>query len=185
MTELIHPSGRKTDIVNTNRLIRTYDGCESGKTGFTNDAGYCLSASAKRGDMRLIGVVIGAKDSKTRFNEMANLFDYGFENYENKIIVNKEDPLYEIDVKNGLVDKVSLYSRDNFVKFLEKNEDFKYSLDYRVNNNKAPFKAGEKIGTLYVLDKNNIVVFEGDLIAKEEINEIRIKDILKMIYSKM
>ena len=89
MTELIHPSKRKTDIVNTNRLIRTYEGCDSGKTGFTSEAGFCLSASATRGGMRLIGVVIGADSSKTRFNEMANMFNYGFASYENKVIIEK------------------------------------------------------------------------------------------------
>ena len=75
MDELIHPSGRKTELVNTNRLVRYYEGCEGGKTGSTNEAGCCLSASAKRGGMRLISVIIGANNSQTRFNECSKLFN--------------------------------------------------------------------------------------------------------------
>jgi len=182
MTELIHPSGRKTDIVNTNRLIKTYEGCDSGKTGFTNDAGFCLAASATRGDMKLIGVVIGAQDSKTRFNEMANMFNYGFKNYENKVIIESDLPFLETDVSNSIIDFVKLYPEKDCVKFLKKGEEFKYSIDYKVNKLKAPIKANDKVGTLYVLDKNNMVVFEESLIVKEDVKEIKIKDILQKIY---
>lgn len=182
MTELVHPSGRKTDIVNTNRLIRTYEGCDSGKTGFTNDAGFCLAASATRGDMRLIGVVIGAQDSKTRFNEMANMFNHGFKNYENKVIVESDLPILESDVSNANIDFVKIYSENDCVKFLKKGEEFKFTLDYKVDKIKAPVKANDKVGTLYVLDQNNIVVFEENLIVKEDIEEIKIKDILQKIY---
>jgi len=185
MTDFVHPSKRKTNIVNTNRLIKTYEGCDSGKTGFTNDAGFCLSASATRGDMRLVGVIIGADSSKTRFNEMANMFDYGFENYENRTIIKSDNPIYEISLKNSLDKKALVYPENDFVKFLEKGEDFKYSLDYKIDVNKAPIKANEKVGLLYVLDKNNIVVHEEPLIVRDNIDELKIKDILKMIYSEM
>jgi len=185
MTELEHPSKRKTDIVNTNRLIRSYEGCDSGKTGFTSDAGYCLSASATRGDMRLIGVVIGATDSKTRFNEMADMFDYGFNNYENQIVIDKDNAIYEIDIKNSTTNKVSVYPRSNFIKFLKRGEDFKYSLDYKMEKVKAPLKVDQKVGTLYVLDDSNIIVFESDLIIKENVKEITVGDILDKIYNNL
>lgn len=185
MTELKHPSGRKTDIVNTNRLIKSFEGCDSGKTGFTNDAGYCLSASATRGGMRLIGVVIGAHDSKTRFNEMANMFNYGFANYENKLVLSNKNALYETEVKNSLVKSVKVYPEQNFVKFLKKGEDFKYSLDYKLGNVKAPKRAHDEVGTLYVLDQNNMVVFETPLVVKEDLHAIKIKDILEKICQTM
>ena len=70
MDEICHPNNRKTQISNTNKLIRFYEGCEGGKTGYTNEAGHCLVASAKRQNMRLVSVVISAVDSKTRFKEV-------------------------------------------------------------------------------------------------------------------
>lgn len=81
LDELKHPSGRITQLTNTNRLTRLYDGCDGIKTGSTNEAGFCMSASAKRGDMRLIAVVLGAPSSKERFADASALLDHGFANY--------------------------------------------------------------------------------------------------------
>lgn len=81
MEDLVHSDGRVTQLTNTNRLTRLYDGCDGGKTGFTNAAGYCLSATAQRGDMRLIAVVLGAETSTERFDSAAALMDYGFANF--------------------------------------------------------------------------------------------------------
>ncbi len=185
MTELVHPSGRKTDIVNTNRLIRTYEGCDSGKTGFTSDAGYCLSASATRGVMRLIGVVIGEKDSKTRFNEMADMFNYGFSNYENKVVLSKDQPLGEREVVSSKQKVVKFYPEHDLVKFIRKGEDIKYSLEYRFEKLKAPLKSGEVIGKLFVLDDKNIVTDEMPLVVREDVQKIKLKDILVKIFKKI
>ena len=68
MDEMHHSGGRVTQMANTNKLIRNYQGCDSGKTGYTSEAGFCLAASAMRGGMRVVSVVIGAADSKTRFD---------------------------------------------------------------------------------------------------------------------
>jgi D-alanyl-D-alanine carboxypeptidase (penicillin-binding protein 5/6) len=65
-----HPDGRVTEFVNTNKLIRFYKGCDGGKTGFTNEAMFCLSASAERNGMRVISVILGAKDSKTALEKV-------------------------------------------------------------------------------------------------------------------
>ncbi len=69
-------------MVNTNRLIKEYDGANGIKTGFTNEAKHCISASAKRGSLQLIAVVMGVENSKLRFTEAKRLLDYGFANYE-------------------------------------------------------------------------------------------------------
>ena len=82
---VMHPNDRKTEISNTNKLIRFYKGCDSGKTGYTNEAGHCLTASAVRNDMRLVGVVICASNSKERFSDVSNMFNYGFDNFCNKL----------------------------------------------------------------------------------------------------
>ena len=182
LTELVHPSGRKTDLVNTNKLIRSFEGCDSGKTGFTNDAGYCLTASATRGGMRLIGVVVGAEDSKTRFDEVSRLFNYGFNNYENKQIFTMYDKMQEVKVVWGKISEVEVYPENDFVKFLKKGEEFEYKLEIRVDDIKAPKRAGDRVGKLYVLDNNNIVIHEDYLIVNQDVLEIKVCDILKKIY---
>lgn len=185
LTELVHPSGRKTDIVNTNRLIRSFEGCDSGKTGYTKEAGYCLAASATRNDMRLVSVIIGAKTSKDRFNAVAGMFNYGFDNYENKIVLSKEAPIYTASVSNSKTKEIELYVKEDFVKFLKKGEDFAYSLKFDEKKIKAPVKAGEGLGKLYVLDSNNIVIFETDLVSKVDVKKIKIGEILHKIYENL
>ena len=81
MEDLDHGDGRVTQLVNTNKLLKLYDGCDGGKTGSTNEAGYCVSATARRSDMRLIAVVLGAGSGKERFAIARQMFDYGFANY--------------------------------------------------------------------------------------------------------
>ncbi len=186
MTELVHPSGRKTEIVNTNRLVKFYEGCDSGKTGFTNDAGYCLSASATRGDMRVVGVVMGEPDSKTRFAEMSELFNYAFNNYENKVIFKSSKPLYEIEVQKAKQKMVNVFPKEDYVKFLKRGEEFEYSLSYKLKDKlKAPLKSGEEVGTLYVVDSKGIVEKEIPLVVREDVKEIRLGDIFTKIFIKM
>jgi len=81
MDEIDHGDGRITQLTNTNKLTRLYDGCDGGKTGSTDEAGYCISATARRGDMRLIAVVLGADSGSERFDLAADMLDYGFANY--------------------------------------------------------------------------------------------------------
>jgi len=81
LDELQHPDGRVTQLTNTNRLIKLYDGCDGGKTGSTNEAGYCISATAVRDDMRLIAVVLGSSTGKIRFSTAQEILDHGFANY--------------------------------------------------------------------------------------------------------
>ncbi len=185
MTELVHPSGRKTDIVNTNRLIRSYDGCDGGKTGYTKEAQYCLTASATRGDMRLIGVVIGAPTSKDRFNQMSDLFNFGFDNFENKVVISSKTPVCRVKVLRSKIKDVDVYASEDFVKFLKRGEDFKYSIKCETDDIKAAVYSGDKVGKLYVLDQNNLVICESDLVLHEDIAEIKIGEILHNIFEKL
>ena len=184
-TELVHPSGRKTDITNTNRLIKSYEGCDSGKTGYTSQAGYCLVASATRQDMRLVGVVIGANDSKQRFNQMANMFNYGFNNYQNQVVISNDVPLVQVDILNSNKKKVDLYVENDYIKFLNKGEIFEYTLDFKINKIKAPIGEGQECGFVFIIDKNNMVVDQIPLVIKENIKAITLNEILHKIYSEI
>lgn len=176
MDELIHPSGRKTELTNTNRLIRYYQGCDSGKTGSTNEAGCCLGASAKRGDMRLVSVIIGAENSKTRFNESAILLNYGFGNFESKKLVDSSKPISNLSVSKGKLDSVPAYSKENFTAVVKKGESNGYetSIDLKENAT-AAIKKGDKLGQICVLKDGNVIkkidVVSGENVDRQNIIE--------------
>lgn len=182
MDDLIHPSGRKTGLVNTNKLIKTYEGIEGGKTGFTNSARFCLTASASRGNLRLVAVVIGANDSKTRFAEMTKLFNYGFSNFDSKLVANKDVP---VTIANVLKteSKVQVYPQNNVSVLYNKNDEKSFTTDFKLDEIKAPIKENDIVGKLFVFDENNMVVEEIDLIVKETINELTLKDRLRKLVS--
>ncbi len=92
MDSFVHPSGRVTELVNTNRLIKYYDYCKSGKTGFTDEAGYCLSSTASNGNLNLIAVTLKCANPQDRFKESMELYNYGFANFENKKIIDSSIP---------------------------------------------------------------------------------------------
>lgn len=176
MDELVHPSGRVTGLVNTNRLIKYYQGCDGGKTGSTNEAGCCLSASAKRNDMRLISVIIGAENSQTRFNECSKLFNYGFSNYENQSIINAENPVMNLPVNKGKVESVDIYAKDNYSVVTKKGQKSNYEITYE-NPNKinAPTKKDEIVGKA-IISKDGNVIKEIELIVKADIDKLSLKD---------
>lgn len=180
MDEFLHPSGRKTGLVNTNKLIKSYEGIEGGKTGFTNAARFCLTASASRGNMRLVGVVIGASDSKTRFAEMTKLFNYGFANFDSKMMANAEVPI-TIEPVQKTEEKVEIYPKTNLSILVDKNQNKTYSTDHTLEEIKAPIKSGDVVGKLFVFDENNMVVDEVELIVKKDVFEISLKERVKKI----
>ena len=183
MDELIHPSGRKTELVNTNKLTRYYKGCDAGKTGSTSEAGYCLCASAKRDDMRLISVVIGSKTGQDRFNESASLFNYGFANFENKNIISSTTPLGEIEVKRAKINEIEYYAEKPFYGLCKKGETDAFKTEIELDDSiSAPIKAGEKIGTITVI-KDGQVKEEIAIVVKEDVKVLSYGESIKKIAS--
>ncbi len=159
-TDIIsHPKDRITEISNTNKLIRFYEGCDSGKTGYTSEAGHCLVASAKRNDMRLISVVISAPDSKTRFGEVSSMFNYGFANYTNKLVVDKDKPLdLSVEIENGKCDKLEVVAEQSFYLFSLKTQKRSVEIDFEpLSKVKAPIEKGEKVGILQIYEDNKLI----------------------------
>ena len=183
MDELIHPSGRKTELVNTNKLTRYYKGCDAGKTGSTSEAGYCLCASAKRDDMRLISVVIGSKTGQDRFNESASLFNYGFANFENKNIISSTTPLGNIEVKRAKINEIEYYAEKPFYGLCKKGETDAFKTEIELDDYiSAPIKAGEKIGTITVI-KDGQVKEEIAIVVKEDVKVLSYGESIKKIAS--
>lgn len=172
MDELTHPSGRKTELVNTNRLIRYYQGCDGGKTGSTNEAGCCLGASAVRNGMRLISVVVGAPNSQTRFNESATLFNYGFANFEAEKLVDSAVEIANLPVCKGKVENIGVFASDDFSAVVKKGDKSGYDVSVEVEEKiSAPARAGDVIGTATVT-KNGNIVKKIPIVLKEDVKHL-------------
>lgn len=184
MDSLTHPSGRKTELVNTNKLIRYYDGCDSGKTGSTSEAGYCLTSSAIRNNMRLISVVIGAKTGKDRFKETTSLFNYGFANYENKQLVNKNEVVKEVSTRRCKEKIAQVIALEDYFAFDKKGNKSNYNVDIELPNEIGATKAGDIIGKVIISKEGNVLKVI-QLTVKEDIKALSFMDNIKYIISNL
>jgi D-alanyl-D-alanine carboxypeptidase (penicillin-binding protein 5/6) len=168
--KIMHPNNRFTDISNTNKLIRYYNGCDSGKTGYTSEAGHCLAASACRNGVRLISVVISSPDSKTRFFETSTMFNYGFANYVNKLIIDNNKPLdLTVEVEGGKKDSIEVVAEKPFFLFSKKDEKRSVEIDFTpINKIKAPIYKGEVLGQLLIYE-NGIQIDAINVLSNEEV----------------
>jgi D-alanyl-D-alanine carboxypeptidase (penicillin-binding protein 5/6) len=185
MDKFQHPKGRVTEISNTNKLVKFYDGCDGGKTGFTNQAGFCLAATAKRNDMRVISVVIGEKDSKTRFNDVRTTFDYTFANYSSKTAVDSKNPLDEkANVSGGKIKTLSVRALRDSKIFSKRGSDVGYSTQVFVNKDlKAPIRYGDIVGEIIVF-KDGVEIDRVPLVANENVEKATLFDRFKDIANK-
>ncbi len=158
MYDLKHPSGRITGLTNTNKLIRRYQGCLGGKTGFTNEAGHCITVAAKRGDLQPIAVIIGAANSQTRFNESSALLDYACQNFENQLIVDASKPLQTVSLKNAVAEQVDLYAAENYYHLTAKNQSDNLALALEIPDAvAAPLATHMDLGKVMVTDNGKVV----------------------------
>lgn len=151
MDKFAHPEGRYTEITNTNKLVRFYDGCDGGKTGFTNEAGFCLAATAKREQMRVISVVIGEENSATRFQDVRTMFDYAFSNYTATPIVKMDEVLAKnAEVACAKVKSFACMPERDFYALTKRGETANVSYEVIYNRLKAPIAQGETVGELII-----------------------------------
>ena len=178
----IDHKNNSTEITNTNKLVKFYEGCDGGKTGFTNEAGFCLTATAKRGNMRLIAVVIGSPTSKDRFSEVSTMLNYGFNNYVNKAVVDVNSYSNEyVKVKNGQESQVEIVPKNNFYVFSKKGEEDNILLEQNLNKVSAPVKKGQKVGEITVY-KNGVEVGKVDLVSSKDVKKLNyFGNILKIL----
>lgn len=152
----------KTQIVNTNKLLKTYKGITGLKTGTTNDAGCCMAASATRGDMSLVAVVLGCNSGKERFSDAAALLDYGFANFSVTQLKAPDDLPKTIKVDNGMQKNIGIGCDINSSIVLDKNSGSKIVSKIDLPESiEAPVESGQKLGTVtYSLDGNAVKSFE-------------------------
>lgn len=175
------PDGSTTWLVNTNRLVRFYDGVDGLKTGFTTIAGYCLTATAKKNDLRLISVVMGVETTDKRSSDTVNLLDYGFNTYKLKVILTKDQELGKVRIENGKQDYGTVVLMSDATELLKvTEEESEYTFNIKVNKKiKAPVKNGDVIGTVEIIDNEGKIVLESDVTIKENIKKANLWDLFK------
>lgn len=159
-------------LVNTNKLVRFYEGADGLKTGHTDAAKYCLAATAKKNDMRLIAIVLGEEVSKVRNSETMALLDYGFNTYGLQIVKKKNETVKTERVEKASTKKIE-YTPIYDIGVLSKKSDTrkKYSYDIKITKNNLPLIKGEVVGKIKIKDGNN-VVGEGDLTVKKSTKKL-------------
>jgi len=176
---------RKFWLVNTNKLVRFYSGVDGLKTGYTKEAGYCLTATAKRNNMRIIAVVMGEPDSTTRTSEVSSMLDYAFAQYEVESFLSTESVLDKIKITKGEQEYMSVVPLED-VTILNKKVDNKKNATYNIEiyDFKLPINKGQSIGKLsvYVDDKlyREIGVTVGENIKKADIFTLYIRYLKNM-----
>lgn len=178
--EFAHPTGRTTQMTNTNKLSRFYDGCLGGKTGSTNEAKYCLAVGARRADMELVSCVLGADTSPNRFKIASDLLNYGFENYTSQTILsNKDLSNIKIAIK-GKKDVCTLSCEREYTIVAKRDETPNYSLKFNLPNQLKSVNKGKVVGNVEIT-LDGVVQDSINLIANETINEASIWDYFKDI----
>ena len=181
MDELVHQSGRKTELVNTNKLIRYYKGCNGGKTGFTDEAGYCLCASAEKNGFKLICVCLGSKSNQDRFNDCAKLFNYGFANFESKPILKANEAVYSDSIKFAKQEISNFSINRDICITTRKGESSNVEIKYVLSDSlSAPIRKNQICGQVLVI-KNGVVIETLDLLAMEDIEKVNFIDNLHTI----
>ncbi|WP_371877707.1 D-alanyl-D-alanine carboxypeptidase family protein [Paenibacillus plantiphilus] len=147
-------------LVNTNKLVRFYTGADGLKTGFTSEAKFCLTATARRDNLRVIAVVMGEPNTKTRNAEVSQMFDFSFAQYMNHSIFKKGDPMGTVKVEKGIQPELQLTAKHSYSVLLKKGssvKDIRYEL--KLEPLKAPVTVNAPIGKL--------VVYQGDQVLTE------------------
>ena len=162
---------KKFWLVNTNKLVHFYEGADGLKTGHTDNAGYCLAATAKRGDLRLIGIVLGEKDSKIRNSETMSLLDYGFNTVKMNKLLSKDEVVKKITIDKASDSELEVVLCDD-LNILENksSEKINYRFKYHINDINLPLKKGEVIGKVKVY--NDKYIKSGDLCINKDINKL-------------
>lgn len=172
-------------LVNTNKLTRFYPGVDGLKTGFTETAGYCLTATAKKNGMRLIAVVMGEADSKVRNAEVTSMLDYGFAQYKVNELINTETIITKTEIEKGKLKEVELVPIQNVTVVTRKTEKIgNITYDLHLDAVKAPIQRGEKVGTLDVLENGNIIQ-QIDVTVKEDVKKANFLDLYLRYFGDM
>jgi D-alanyl-D-alanine carboxypeptidase (penicillin-binding protein 5/6) len=177
--------GGETQLVNTNKLVRFYTGCTGLKTGTTDSAGYCLSATAKRNDMELIAVVMSAESGNERFSGGKRLLDYGFSNWTLKQPDFDMKRLRDIKVNHGVKDFVPIECEAITSQLVGMNDTENIDIKTKISKElSAPITKGQKVGTLKVM-RGDEVLQECKVYTTEDIDRLSFGFSFKLLANKL
>ena len=170
-------------LTNTNKLIRAYNGMLGLKTGYTSEAGYCLSGAAERDGMTLIAVVLRGESAASRNSDVAALLNYGFANYAS-LTISPDQPLMPVPVEMGKKDCVSIRLAEEKELLIEKArlKDIEKRLEI-AESLPAPVTEGDVVGRFTVLDSTGALLYETDVVAAEDAARLGLCDLWQMILS--
>ena len=159
-------------LVNTNKLVRFYNGADGLKTGHTDAAKYCLAATAKKDNMRLIAIVLGEENGKVRNSETMALLDYGFNTKKVTILKKKNQVIKKIKFDKGNKESIKIKPKYD-VGILEDKQASgnKYNYNIKINNLKLPMKKGDTVGRITVT-KNNKKITSVDLVSDTNVKKL-------------
>ena len=177
---LTKPDGSQIWLVNTNKLVRFYDGVDGLKTGFTQNAGYCLTATGKKNNLRLISVVMGEESIEKRSSDTVKLLNYGFNTFKVNLIKNKSEILGKVNVQKGKKENVDVVLVNDLIELLnasDKPSNYKFKI--LVDKITAPVKKGDVIGKVKVLNDNGILISQVDITVNENVLKANLWDLFK------
>ncbi len=177
---LKRPDGSSTWLVNTNKLVRFYEDVDGLKTGFTENAGYCLTSTAKKNNMRLVGVVMGVDNTENRTSDTVKMLNYGFNSYKLSTIYKKDKVIDEVRVEGGKQEKVKIVLMNDATEILNINEkEPEYTININLDKIKAPIKKGEVIGKADIIDNEGSIITSIDITVKDTILKANLWDYFK------
>lgn len=166
------PDGSRTWLVNTNKLVRFLEGVDGLKTGYTSEAGYCLTATAKKGNVRYITVVMGEPSSDIRSSETTNMLNYAFNSFKLNTILDKSQELGTIYIDKSKQKTAKIIVKNPVTELISKEKDIpNYTYNLKVEKITAPIKAGTKVGTVEILDNEGLIVREEDVTISYDIEK--------------
>ena len=174
----------QSELVNTNKLVRNYQGATGLKTGSTSIALYNLSASATRDSLNLIAVIMKAPTTKIRFGEATKLLDYGFANYTSKSFGNTGDIIQTVDVNKGIESQVNAVLEEDACVLIKKGDTGNINQNVIINENiTAPIKQGDVLGRIEFKTGEEIIL-EKNLVAEKDIEKTTLWNITTNLYLK-
>ena len=172
--------GSKIWLVNTNKLVRFYPGVDGLKTGYTANAGYCLTATAQKNNLRLISVLMGEESIEQRSQDTVKLLNYGFNSYKVNLIKKKGEILGKIKVNKGKKEYVDVMLVNDAIELLKTNDKIsKYDFKLKIDNVKAPVKKGNIIGKVEIYNEKKQLINSFDITVYENVLKANILDYFK------
>lgn len=172
-TYLRENTDRKIWLVNTNKLVRFKEGVDGLKTGYTETAGYCLTATMKKNNMRLIATVMGEDSIDNRNGEVSSMLDYAFGQYEMKKLISKDKVVKKIKNSKLKDDVIKVIPIKDVNVLTQVGNDIKPSYNIKINNIKTNIEKGDKVGVLEVKNKGKIIN-KIDLTVKNDVKKANI-----------